>query len=233
MARPSCRKKNSRNSIRKKPTSVPKTAERKVAAHGGRGLSSDCRPSLTQPSTCVGAHRGVVARPGDRPPISGSRQPVEQIGVGRQAAAAQVADEVRHLAGEYDAQHRERRQHQKGRQRGEDPGGERAPALRAPREPLVQRMQDERQHRRPADLLAQRHEDPVERVARIAAVVSWKCGGRTRIACVSVLSGLSPAVAQLAQPDEHGARIGPLGQVGKRCPQPRDDLPGSAGGRKR
>src|SRR5205823_14538078 len=52
-------------------------------------------------------------------------------------------------------QHRQRRQHQEGRERGEDAGGERAPALEAPREPLVQGMQDERQHRRPAEHAAQ------------------------------------------------------------------------------
>ena len=56
----------------KKPTSVPNTAERNVAAHRGRGLcSSDCRLSVTQPSTCAALTVALSRAQATVLPISG------------------------------------------------------------------------------------------------------------------------------------------------------------------
>ena len=51
MARPSCRKKNSMNSIMKKPTSVPNRPRATLPPMAAADFSSVCTLSLTQPCT--------------------------------------------------------------------------------------------------------------------------------------------------------------------------------------
>ena len=141
-------------------------AERQVASHGRGGLEQSLDAVAEPALDLIGADGGVVARPRHRGADEWQRrEALENLGPGEHRAALEIIDEMRDLRGEGDAERRERRQHEERREPGEDAGGERAPALEAGAQPLVQRIENEGEHRRPAELGAQRRQDPVERVA--------------------------------------------------------------------
>ena len=149
----------------KKPDHRAEDAERHVAAGGGGALEQRLR-ALGHPALHLrDRHRRVVAHPGHpAADVAILLQAVQQILVGEEGGAAQVGDESPHLSGERHADDRQRRQHQERCEHGEDAGRPGAAALQAPRQPLVQRIENEGEHRGPADDAAQRHEQRVQPV---------------------------------------------------------------------
>src|SRR5207253_1665817 len=119
----------------KSPWMSAVTAEPNTTA---RVTSRRYRMRRARPEPSTGADRASNDR------VAG--KPLEHLGERERAVPAQILDESRHLSDERPGEHRERRQNHKGRDGGEERGGQRAPAAKQSRESLLQRVQDEGEH---------------------------------------------------------------------------------------
>ena len=158
--RPSRSRKNSAKIMMKKPMSVPKTFSATLPPIEAALLRMRLQALGHPPLHLLGGDRGVLAHPFHGMPDEGvAGEPVHELGVGEVRRAAEVGDDARHLAGEHRTQHREGHEHHEGRHARDEAGGQRSAALKSARQPLMQRVERERQHDAPAQDAQERGHD--------------------------------------------------------------------------